>query len=123
MLTGVNVLIVDDEPELREVLREYLEDNGFRVLEAGSGEIALAILEIERVNIVISDLIMPGMGGLNLLDRIRAKYGDLFPVIICSAKLRPNELEVKLKGAAHKICKPFDEASFIASFSKILNEI
>jgi CheY-like chemotaxis protein len=119
----INVLIVDDEQEIRDVLREYLEAEGFTVLEASSGEMALMILKSERVNVVISDLVMPGMGGLILLQKIRALYGDLLPVVVCSAKFDLGNIDSKLKLTVHEIHKPFDESSFVKSFLKILNEL
>ena len=68
---GRTVLIADDDPEIRGLIGEYLQSNGYEVLEAENGLEAVLHVERSRPNIVILDLMMPRLGGLDALKRIR----------------------------------------------------
>jgi CheY-like chemotaxis protein len=78
------ILIVDDEPNIRRLFRDELEDEGHEVEQAGDGAEALAEQERTNPDLVILDLRMPEMNGLEFLDRLRKKRPDL-PVIVCTA--------------------------------------
>ena len=81
------ILIVDDEPALREVLAEALADEGYRVRTASDGQQALDILGADDLtvpNVIISDVVMPRMTGVRLVERLRAG-GDATPVVLMSA--------------------------------------
>ena len=71
------ILIVDDEPSLRELLEEILQTHGYKVVAADSAIAALAILKKQPVDLVISDVIMPGMDGYELSQRIREEYPEM----------------------------------------------
>ena len=75
-------LIVDDEPRLRQVLMHLMRNEGFACIEAGNGEDALALLEQHPVTLVMSDLRMPRMDGLELLRHTRARWPDVAVVMI-----------------------------------------
>lgn len=78
-----NILVVDDEEEVREILAETLVDFGYQVITAASGEEALPVLRRERtVSLVITDVRMPGMSGLELAERIREGWPDVKIVLI-----------------------------------------
>ena len=77
------ILIVDDEPSLRDLNKKILSDCGYTVLCADGGEQALAILEKEKVNLVISDVVMPGMDGYELAHIIQYIYPDI-KIQLCS---------------------------------------
>jgi two-component system, NtrC family, response regulator AtoC len=77
------VLLVDDEPELRRVLRRSLVRAGFEVVEAGHGRAALELARQSRFDVVISDVRMPCMGGLELLERLMLEEPEL-PVVLMS---------------------------------------
>jgi CheY-like chemotaxis protein len=99
------VLVVEDEEELRDVLRESLELNGYNVVAVGDGEQALAELErIEQVCLVLLDLVMPRMNGWDFFDKLRgrANLADV-PVIVhtSSPRLAP-------AGATRVLKKPFE---------------
>lgn len=70
MTEQARILVVDDEPEVCEVLKEFLEAKGYLVTTASSGAEALAAIEKERPHLVLLDIIMPGMNGLETLERI-----------------------------------------------------
>ena len=103
-----NILIVDDEQPMRELFRAFLEDDGLTVSEAASGDEALDKLKSEKVDRVISDMVMPGVSGLDLLSSINKDYPDL-PVIIVTGK---PDVEVAVEcmrvGALDYITKPCD---------------
>lgn len=74
---GTNILIVDDEDYMRHLLREVLEDEGFTVTLAESGEQALAMLEGALVNAIFTDVEMPGINGWELARAVRARRQDI----------------------------------------------
>ena len=73
-MTRATILIVDDEPHMRRILEMMLEGFGHRVLAADSAEKALSTLGAEHVDLVLSDLQLPGMSGMELLPRIRTSW-------------------------------------------------
>ena len=100
-------LVVDDEPRLRQVLMRLMEMDGFRCLEAGNGVEALAILSSTPVPLVLSDLRMPEMDGIELLRQVRARHPDVAVVMITSVA----DVEVAVSclaiGAMDYLTKPF----------------
>lgn len=78
------ILVVDDEKNIRLLLKEELTDEGYDVIEADSGEMALQKIKDEKPDLVTLDIKMPGEDGLSILRKIREIEYDL-PVIICSA--------------------------------------
>ncbi len=118
----VTVLTVDDEPEIRTVIRELLEDSGASVLEAASGGEALEILSKQNVNVVISDLRMPGIDGVTLLKAIRARFGEQ-PIFIFCTGLKAHGLKnVQEMGAYEALAKPFDPQAMIQVLRSALAE-
>ena len=75
-------LVVDDEPRLRQVLAHLMRGDGFTCFEAGNGEEALAQLQRHPITLVMSDLRMPKMDGLELLRQVRARWPDVAVVMI-----------------------------------------
>ena len=80
----VTLLVVDDDPDVLELTVTLLSEGGYRVLSAPSGGAALALLEREAVDLVVTDVVMPGMTGFELVERARQRRPDL-PVIYMSA--------------------------------------
>src|SRR5437867_10334126 len=100
------VLVVDDEPVVREVVVKYLEREGFRTLEAGDGDSARELLERETPGLVVLDVMLPGTDGLELCRWIRAR-SDL-PVIMLPARGDEADRIVGLElGADDYVTKPF----------------
>lgn len=104
---GSRCLVVDDEPRLRQALVRLMQGAGFRCVEANSAQDALAILDREPFELVLSDMRMPGMDGASLLRRIRERHPDVAVVMITAVA----EVEVAVSclsaGAMDYITKPF----------------
>ncbi|HEY0995899.1 MAG TPA: HD domain-containing phosphohydrolase [Gemmatimonadaceae bacterium] len=102
-----NCLVVDDEPRLRQVIAHLMRNDGFRCIEAGNGQEALALLEQTPVPLVLSDVRMPRMDGVDLLKQVRARWPDTAVVMITAVA----EVEVAVSclalGAMDYLTKPF----------------
>ncbi len=101
------VLVVDDEVVICDILRDFLEFEGFYVRTAASGEAALDIIAKDTFDIVLSDLKMPGMDGLGLLRRIADLGGDVLAIIMTGFGTVETAIEAMKKGAFDYILKPF----------------
>ena len=102
----LDVLVVDDEPMVREVVARYLERDGVRVHEASDGDQAVAWLAANHPALVVLDVMLPGVDGLSLLRRLRAD-GDV-PVILLTARAEEVDRVVGLElGADDYVVKPF----------------
>lgn len=107
------ILIADDENEILEVLELYLENDGFSVIKASNGLEALNILNQEKIDVAVIDIMMPEINGLTLLKRIREKSN--IPVIILSAKGCDNDKILGLGlGADDYVSKPFNPLEVVA---------
>jgi two-component system, NtrC family, response regulator AtoC len=103
------VLIADDEANLRKVLCALLDKDGHETLAVGDGNAALKTLEEREIDILITDLKMPGLGGLELLDAVRPRW-PMLPVIVMTAHGTVDTAVSALKkGAIDYITKPFDK--------------
>lgn len=114
------VLVVDDEPELREILREEFEYFGYAVVEAENGRKALEVLNQHPVDVVITDIRMPGGSGLEFLNHILAREGRKPPVILVSAFADVNANEAMGKGAFAYLPKPYDLEVLMQQTAKAL---
>jgi DNA-binding response OmpR family regulator len=100
------VLVVDDEPMVREVVARYLERDGLRVHELGDGDEAMAWLGTHRPDLIVLDIMVPGADGLSILRRVRAD-GDV-PVILLTARTEELDRVLGLElGADDYVVKPF----------------
>jgi DNA-binding response OmpR family regulator len=113
------VLVVDDEPIVREVVVSYLRREGFRTLEAGDGNGARELLERDPPNLVVLDLMLPGMDGLELCRWIRARSS--LPVIMLTARGEEADRIVGLElGADDYVTKPFSPRELAARVRTVL---
>jgi len=118
-MAGARILVVEDEPRLRELLRLYLEREGHRVTDAGDGASALAAFDADGADLVILDLMLPGMQGEAVLEALR-DAGDV-PVLITSAKRSDAERIAGLRlGADDYLGKPFNPHELTARVAAIL---
>jgi DNA-binding response OmpR family regulator len=113
------VLVVDDEPIVREVVVSYLEREGFRTLEAGDGDTARRLLEEDSLSLVVLDVMLPGTDGLELCRWIRSR-SDL-PVIMLTARGEEADRIVGLElGADDYVTKPFSPRELAARVRTVL---
>jgi len=103
----INILIVDDELSMREFLTILLEREGYAVKSAGSAEQALALLDSSMFDLVISDVQMPGLGGIELLGRIKAITPETAVLMITAFSEAEQAVEAMKLGAYDYIAKPF----------------
>ena len=119
MSRSAHILIVEDEPRLRSLLRLYLERDGHRVTDAGDGRTALAAYEAEGADLVILDLMLPAMQGETVLEVLR-EHGDV-PILVTSAKRTDAERIAGLRmGADDYLAKPFNPHELTARVAAIL---
>ncbi len=113
------IMVVDDNKELRQVLRLYLETAGYEVIEAENGKVAIEKLKSAEITLMILDIMMPEMDGFQLLMTLGDKRS--FPVIFLSAK---GEVTDRIRGlhlgGDDYICKPFDPSEVVARVLAVL---
>jgi DNA-binding response OmpR family regulator len=119
MTTMKTILVVDDEPIVRNVVAKYLQRDGFRTVEAAEGETARALFELESPSLVVLDVMMPGMDGLALCRWIRARSDT--PVILLTALGEEADRIVGLElGADDYLTKPFSPRELAARVRTVL---
>ena len=116
------VLVVDDNPISRELVREVLEDNDREVLEAENGEEALRVIAGERPDVVLLDIQLPVYDGYEVLRRVRAdlKLAGLPVIALTAYAMRQDREKAFAAGFDDYITKPIDAASLRARVAKIL---
>jgi DNA-binding NtrC family response regulator len=107
MKKKAKVLVVDDEAIIRQSLRDWLSDVGYQVLTAENGFQALEIIEKEKPSIVIADLVMPGMDGIELMKRAKEISPDVEVIIVTAYGSIPTAITAMREGAYDYIEKPF----------------
>jgi excisionase family DNA binding protein len=116
------ILVVDDDARLREYLRVNLEMEGYEVIEAGSAEEGLQALEEGPPDLILLDVMMPGVDGWQMLSRVRERHGlASIPVVMFSGKVDAEQAaQAEEAGAQAFIGKPFDPQQLIASTKQLL---
>lgn len=110
---GYQILIADDEAEIRELLRLYLEKDGYRVFESRDGLETLEILKTERIDLLLLDIMMPEMDGFAVLKKLRRENN--IPVLIMSAKDADSDKILGLDlGADDYLTKPMNPLEAVA---------
>ena len=118
------VLVVDDEPQVRNVARRLLTTHGYRVLEASTAEEALEKYASDGrdIDLVILDFIMPGMGGRRGLERLRA-LDQAVPVIIASGySAEVTSSDLLQRGAQAFVAKPYQAKTMLRVVRRVLDE-
>lgn len=108
MTQSMRILIVDDEEPIREALSAWLIKDGYKVNTADSGQTALACIEEGFFDLYLVDIKMPGMGGIELLGRIKEIQPDANVIMITAHGSIQTAVEAMKRGACDYICKPFD---------------
>ena len=118
-VTVSTVLVVDDEPSVRDVVVRYLRQAGYRTLEAGDGNDARDLLELEMPSLIVLDLMLPGMDGLSLCRWIRER--SELPVIMITALGEETDRLTGLElGADDYLTKPFSPRELVARVKAVL---
>jgi DNA-binding response OmpR family regulator len=118
-MNGTSVLVVDDEPTVREVVASYLRRDGHTVTEVGDGGEAIELVQNERFDLVVLDMMLPGVNGLDILRRIR-QLGDM-PVIMLTARAEETDRVAGLElGADDYVVKPFSPRELAARVNGVL---
>jgi two-component system phosphate regulon response regulator OmpR len=119
-LRNDKILIVDDDPVTRDLLKNYLRQEGFDVLLAEDGKALTRILLRESVDMIILDLLLPGEDGLSVCRRLRAA-NDLTPIIMLTAKSDETDRIVGLElGADDYLSKPFNPRELLARIHAVM---
>ena len=118
----MNVLVVDDEEVLQDVLATLVRREGHRPISARTGEDALVILEREDVDLVLLDLMLPGLSGMEVLQKIRENDPDQVVVMITAYSSIEGAIEAMRLGAFHYIPKPFKNEEVLHTLRKGLEQ-
>jgi two-component system response regulator ResD len=119
-----SVLVVDDEPTIAEVVSRYLEHAGYDVRTAGDGDLALRLANDSRPDLVVLDLMLPGLTGLEVMRRLRDIDRDRVAVILLTAKGDESDRVVGLRlGADDYIVKPFSPTELVARVDAVLRRM
>ncbi|HBB78605.1 MAG TPA: fused response regulator/phosphatase [Pseudomonas sp.] len=110
---SATLLIIDDDDVVRASLAAYLDDSGFRVLQAPSGPKGLELFDSERPDLVICDLRMPQMDGLELIRLISERQNDLPVIVVSGAGVMNDAVEALRLGAADYLIKPLEDLAML----------
>jgi two-component system KDP operon response regulator KdpE len=121
-VTGERVLVADDEPQIRRALRTALTGHGYQVVLAEDGEEALAVLATQVPDVVVLDLVMPGLDGFEVLRQTRA--WSQVPIVVLSARGQEHDKVQALDlGADDYLTKPFGIAELLARLRAVLRRV
>jgi DNA-binding response OmpR family regulator len=114
-----HILVVDDEKEIGDLISIYLKNDGFQVSRAYHGQEALDIFEREEIDLLILDIMMPGIDGIEVCRRIREKH--LIPILMLSAKAEDMDKIIGLMtGADDYMIKPFNPLELVARVKSLI---
>ena len=119
-MTSDHVLLIDDDPDLLQLLSMRLSAAGYRVSAVPSAEAALAQLAIERPQLVLSDVQLPGRDGLALFDEIRTRHPSLPVILLTAHGTIPDAVEATARGVFSYLTKPFDGKALLDKIAQAL---
>jgi DNA-binding response OmpR family regulator len=114
------VLVVDDESEIRDLLRTSLSAQGYEVVVASNGEEAIGLAKRENPQVILLGIEMPGIDGIETCKRLKAEEKTRLIPIIMMTTLGDRDIEAYLEGAADVVNKPFDIAALIFRVKSLL---
>ena len=115
------IMVVDNEPDIVDLTRTVLEIGGYNVVTASSGEECLRLLEKGKVDLVLLDIMMPGMSGWDVFNRISKKNPEIKVAFMSILEISDKRKQVLLEeGLADYIMKPFDKDTLLDRVDKIL---
>ena len=117
------IMVVDNEPDIVDLTRTVLELGGYNVVTAHSGEECLRILEKVKVDLVLLDIMMPGMSGWDVFNRINKKSNNIKVAFMSVLEISEKRKQVLLdEGVADYIMKPFDKETLLRKVDDILKD-
>ncbi len=124
LLAGTTILVVEDEPDLRELLAETFAHHGAHVCAAGTAEEALLALDGVKADVLVADIGLPGIDGIELIRLLRARAphrGGSLPAVALTGYARPEDRnEVLEAGYQLHVTKPFDGARLVAAVVSLI---
>jgi two-component system response regulator ResD len=119
-----NILVVDDEPTISEVLCRYLERAGYGTRVAADGHAAMAAVSDQTPDLIVLDLMLPGIDGLEVMRRVRERDRDHTAIILLTARGEESDRIVGLRlGADDYVVKPFSPAELVARVDAVLRRL
>lgn len=124
MDTKKTIMVVDDNPDIITIVKTILEGRGFTVFSASSGPELLSLLPTQKCDLIILDIMMPEMDGLEVLTRLKGKVEtSTIPVILLTAKVQYEDVLGGYKlGADYYITKPFTSTQLVNGINLLLGE-
>ena len=118
------ILVVEDEPEIRILVKAILEKAGYSVVEAEDGEAALRLVNVEEPDLVLLDVMIPGIEGWEVCRRIRENEATKrLPIIMVTVRTTKEDIQRSVEcGANAHINKPFDQKELLDTIKKLLGE-
>ena len=114
-----NILVVDDEKEIRDLLEINLRNEGYNVFKVKDGFEALELLDNEEIHLIVLDVMMPGIDGIEVCKRVREKYS--IPILMLSAKVEDmDRIMGIMTGADDYVCKPFNHLELTVRIRALL---
>jgi len=114
------ILVVDDDPQIREVIRTHIEQSGMNVLEAESGRQAIERLEAERIDVIILDLMMDDRDGFEVLRYLNARRLDTLTIVVSARRQEQDKIDTLGLGADDYMTKPFSPMELMARIQAVL---
>ena len=116
-------MVVDNEHDIVDLTRTVLEIGGYKVIPAYSGEDCLKKLDKNRVDLILLDIMMPGLSGWDVFNRVKKKYSDMKVAFMSVLEISEKRKKVLLdEGLSEYIMKPFDKDSLLNKIDKILED-
>ncbi len=117
------IIVIDDQEPIRRIVRRALENDGHQVFEASDGEVGMALLEREPADVVITDIFMPGMDGIQTLREIRKRFPAIKVIAMSggdSSGMLDLRRDAELLGAVKSLQKPFNARDIVEIVQTVL---
>ncbi len=118
----VKILLVDDDPVVLEVMKSIVASYGFSLATAGDGRQAIAKLQNDQFSIIITDMNMPVMDGMELLQHVKANYPKIGVIVVTGLSEEYTYIDVINAGAIDYMTKPFDSSELLAKLRRVIRE-
>ncbi len=121
-MANARLLIVEDDPQMRRILSEMLAEEGYKVSSVGSGKEAIEKVKGNGFDVVVADIIMPGMDGMDVLKEVKKLEPQIHVIMITAFATIENAVEAIKNGASDYIAKPFKIAEVEVAIKRVLEE-